>query len=128
MIRKSLDIIFNHAKSVEAILIGLTLWWSFILILPLSKGSLHTYEVMTSIMPTFVWSLLFFIVAVAMFYGMMQEKKQIRMVGQIVSAGLWVFISAMFGTSGDPFLSGTYFCVFLIQITVLYKVGESNGR
>lgn len=127
MIRRTLNVFFNHAKSVEAILIGLTLWWSFLLILPTGEASFSTYHLMTQLMIREVWSGIFFVVAVLTFYGMIQEHKRIRIAAQIVSAGLWLFVAAMFGVSGDPFLCGTYFCVFLVQVTVLYRVGESNG-
>jgi hypothetical protein len=117
-------------KPIETAIIACLVWWSFILILPLDTfGSSKTYQAMAAIAREEVWSAVFFIVAVLNTYGMILERFKVRIVGLVLSNGLWIFVSAMFAI-GNIATTGTgiYFIVACLNTYVIYKVGEQHGR
>ena len=84
---------------------------------------------MAAMMCEEVWSGIFFIVAVLNIYGMILERFKVRIVGLILSNGLWIFVSAMFAI-GNIATTGTgiYFILACLNTYVIYKVGEQHGR
>lgn len=122
--------VFDNTKAIETALIACAMWWAFILGIPLETfDSSNSYKAMAGIAGEEVWSAVFFVVAILNSYGMIFERKLVRQVSLIASAGLWVFVSAMFAISNLATTgTGIYFIVACLNAYVVYKVGEQNGR
>lgn len=119
----------NQVKPIEAAIVASLLWWSFILAVPINTfDSAKAYSAMSNVAGEEVWSVVFFILAIVNLYGMISERFQVRMLGLILSCGLWAFVATMFAIS-DIATTGTgiYFIVACLNAFVVYKVGEQRG-
>jgi small neutral amino acid transporter SnatA (MarC family) len=128
-LKRWLQPFLDNVKVIETSLIALSLWWAFILVLPLTTfDSSPSYAAMAKIAKEEVWSLVFFVLAAMKLYGMIFEKFRIRIVAHSISAGLWLFVAAMFAVGNiATTATGTYFIVFCLTSYVCYKVGEQRG-
>ncbi|MNJ03798.1 hypothetical protein D3C73_1642680 [compost metagenome] len=76
-----------------------------------------------------MWAVVFLVVAIFSFVGMIYERKNIRMVGLILGSTLWIFVAAMMAVGNIATTgTGTYFVIFCLNAFVVYKVGEKHGR
>ncbi len=122
--------VLDNVKAIECAITALCIWWSFILALPTDTFSTSTaYRAMAHFASEGTWSIVFLIIGLMMFFGMVFERFWIRMVGLVAAAAIWIFVSAMMAvaelaTTG----TGVYFIVFCLTTYVIYKVGEQRGR
>jgi hypothetical protein len=129
-VKQWIKLILDDVKPIETCIIALSLWWAFILALPMKTfNTSPSYRIMAHIAPEQVWAGVFMGVTIIMLLGMVYERFYFRMVGLIASAFLWIFLATMFAVGNIATTgTGTYFIVFCLTTYVIYKVGEHHGR
>lgn len=122
--------ITDSIKVIEISLIVLSLWWAFILILPLATfDSSPSYAVMVKIAKEEVWALVFFVLAAVKLYALIFDRSRMKIIAYSLSAGIWLFVAAMFAMGNiATTASGTYFIVFCLTSYVCYRAGEQGGH
>lgn len=116
-------------KPIEVALIALALWWGIALSLPFDTFSLYSYSAMAEIAPEWAWALLFYVVSVLQFFGLTYNKYQMKLLSNLISTGLWIFIATMFFVSeflvaGGVVTTafGTYLIVSFINAWVCVRI------
>jgi len=122
-------------RQTEWLMAAITLGWGAVLLLPVESMSTSAWDIMKSLLPEFMWGLIFFILGMARLIGLVinGSRREITPWIRVVSAGigflLWIGISTGFALSGviSTWLA-TYPLYAVAEIANIIRAGNDVGE